>query len=296
VKEIILKYLPNAVRVVDVCYEPQAMSTIKDNASKVKKSKKGREKEKTVEDFIVIFRVIRILSLSDEVTSRCPQAQVQFNGRNLLDRPTGLGSFSVLIPKGTPVGYSGLRLLVTGSEESENDINDDDDNPNPNPHLSRLSRLLGVPSPNPNPDDLNKPDKKKNSHRELGSKNLPLLYLINTPSYAIDHTIDSTISSALKTLHIAKIRTVSKLFPSNLPVAFLITGLSLRDLLLPPTDPKTGTQTGQSLGSSPENSHQKPQTTISKQKNQFIILNIYIIIKWKGQEVGRSSVIRDIVD
>ena len=66
---------------------------------------------------------------------------------------------------------------------------------------------------------------------ELGIKHLSFQYFANTPLYAMDHTIESLPHRHLKTVKIARIRVVSRLYPIQLPLAFQLNRLSVRNLL-----------------------------------------------------------------
>ena len=72
---------------------------------------------------------------------------------------------------------------------------------------------------------------KKLGDVELGMKHLSFQYFANTPLYAVDHTIESLPHRHLKTVKIARIRVVSRLYPVQLPLAFQINSISVRNLL-----------------------------------------------------------------
>jgi hypothetical protein len=110
--------------------------------------------------------------------------------------------------------------------------------------------------------------------KEIGYKDLSLPYLLNTPVYAVDHLIDSTTESRVKTVHIAKVNIISKFFLSNMPIAFHITKISMKKIFQE--------NLYHDLSSS------KDVTTPKG------IINAFIIVKWKDQEIFRTNVIKNV--
>jgi hypothetical protein len=147
--------------------------------------------------------------------------------------------FSVVIPKGTPLKQIAVRLSVTIGDNNSND--------------------------------------NKISNNEIGYKNLLLPYLLNTPVYTVDHRIDSSVESKVKTVHIANINFISKLYLSNKPIAFHITKISLKKIL-------------QDTTYQPDfNSNNVLQPRVNA-----VIVNAFLIIKWKDQEIFRTNVIMNV--
>ena len=66
---------------------------------------------------------------------------------------------------------------------------------------------------------------------ELGTKYLTFQYFANTPLYAVDHIIESLPHRHLKTVKIAKLRVVSRLYPVQLPLALQLNSIRVRNLL-----------------------------------------------------------------
>jgi hypothetical protein len=118
---------------------------------------------------------------------------------------------------------------------------------------------------------------KNSNENEIGYKDLLLPYLLNTPVYAVDHLIDSTVESKVKTVHIAKVTIISKLFLSNIPIAFHITKISMKKIFQENTYDLS--------------SHSNNVTTpIGKS----LIINAFVIVKWKDQEIFRTNVIKNV--
>ena len=95
---------------------------------------------------------------------------------------------------------------------------------------------------------------------ELGLKHLSFQYFSNTPLYAVDHTIEALPHRHLKTVKIARIRVVSRMYPIQLPLAFQINRISVRNLL-----PKRFGE----------------------------IVKALVTVRWKDVEVHKTSVIKN---
>lgn len=124
--------------------------------------------------------------------------------------------------------------------------------------------------------------------KEICRKSISLYYIMNTPLYVMEHTLDSM---SLKTVHAAKVNIISKVFYPNQSVAYVIKSISIKGLA------KTDlTSLTDSFVSIKWNDVEVAKTSVNQNSQDPVWSDINITLKLKSQNYKENTLVLEVWD